>query len=94
MKNEHLKNFFIILFSFLEILATNVPKKLRQTNLLNSSGVVPDSDSAEDFHCKDAHFKDTPQVGFGQTWERTVHHGLASSDPENSRRKTLGKFQT
>ena len=52
------------------------------------------TDSAEDFHCKDAHFKDTPQVGFGQTWERTVRHGLASSDPENSRRKTLGKFQT
>ena len=52
------------------------------------------TDSAEDFHFEDAHFKNTPQVGFGQTWERTVHHGLASSDPENSRRKTLGKFQT
>ena len=52
------------------------------------------TDSAEDFHFKDTHFKDTPQVGFGQTWEKTVHHGLASSDPGNSRRKTLGKFQT
>ena len=52
------------------------------------------TDSAGDFRYKDAHFKDTPQVGFGQTWQRTVHHGLASSDPENSRRKTLGKFQT
>ena len=39
MKNEHLKNLFIILFSFLEILAMNVPKKLRQTNSLHSSGV-------------------------------------------------------
>ena len=39
MKNEHLKNFFTILFPFLEILALNVPKKLRQTNSLNSSGV-------------------------------------------------------
>ena len=39
MKNEHLKNFFILLFPFLEILAMNVPKKLRQTNLSSSSGV-------------------------------------------------------
>ena len=39
MKNEHLKNFFTTLFPFLEILTKNVPKKLRQTNSLNSSGV-------------------------------------------------------
>ena len=52
------------------------------------------TDSAEYFDLNDAHFKDTPPVGFGQNKERTVHLGLASSDPENSRRKTLGKFQT
>ena len=51
-------------------------------------------DSTEDFHFNDAPFKDTPLVSCGQTWERTVHLGLASSDPENRRRKTLGKFQT
>ena len=51
-------------------------------------------DSTEDFHFYDAPFKDTPLASCGQTWERTVHLGLASSDPENRRRKTLGKFQT
>ena len=51
-------------------------------------------DSTEDSHFNDAPFKDTPLVSCGQTWERTVHLGLASTDPENRRRKTLGKFQT